>query len=79
MAMASSSSYVFLKSPLSPSPALHFHGGEFPKSQPWIRARPRTRFDRKTAARAQSEVRREEIVIVGGGIAGLATALALHR
>ncbi|XP_022159476.1 uncharacterized protein LOC111025881 isoform X2 [Momordica charantia] len=79
MAVASSSSSVFLKSPLSPSPALHFHGGEFPKSRPWIQARPRTRFYCKTAVRAQSEVRREEIVIVGGGIAGLATALSLHR
>lgn len=79
MAMASSSSSVFLKSPLSPSPALHFHGGDFPKSQPWIRARPRTKFYCRNVERAQSDVRREDIVIVGGGIAGLATALSLHR
>ncbi|KAL0552972.1 hypothetical protein IC582_006851 [Cucumis melo] len=75
MTMASSSSSVFLKSPISPSPALHFHGGEFPKSQPWIRGRPRT----KSVVKAQTEVRREDIVIIGGGIAGLATALSLHR
>ncbi|CAK9309405.1 unnamed protein product [Citrullus colocynthis] len=75
MAMASSPSSVFLKSPISPSPALYFHGREFPKSHPWIRGGPRT----KNVVRAQSEVRREDIVIVGGGIAGLATALSLHR
>uniref|UniRef100_A0A9I9CGN2 FAD-binding domain-containing protein n=1 Tax=Cucumis melo TaxID=3656 RepID=A0A9I9CGN2_CUCME len=74
MTMASSSSSVFLKSPISPSPALHFHGGEFPKSQPWIRGRTRT----KSVVKAQTEVRREDIVIIGG-IAGLATALSLHR
>ncbi|KAG6606207.1 Monooxygenase 3, partial [Cucurbita argyrosperma subsp. sororia] len=79
MAMASSSPSVLLKSPISPSLALHFHGGEFPKSQPWIRARPRTKFYCRNVVSAQSEVRREDIVIVGGGIAGLATALSLHR
>lgn len=79
MGMASSSSSVLLQSPISPSPALHFHDGEFPKSQSWIRARPRTKFHCKTVVRAQSEVRKEDIVIIGGGIAGLATALSLHR
>ncbi|XP_022995183.1 monooxygenase 2 isoform X1 [Cucurbita maxima] len=79
MAMASSSPSVLLKSPISPSLALHFHGGEFPKSQLWIRARPRTKFYCRNVVSAQSEVRREDIVIVGGGIAGLATALSLHR
>ncbi|XP_042487700.1 monooxygenase 3-like isoform X2 [Macadamia integrifolia] len=59
---------LFFHSPVSPcccSPALHF--------------RARTRPIRFSLVEARPYVRKEDIVVVGAGIAGLVTALSLHR
>ncbi|XP_018500174.2 monooxygenase 2 isoform X1 [Pyrus x bretschneideri] len=44
-----------------------------------IRTRTRTKPNSRSIIKAQSGARSENIVIVGAGIAGLATALSLHR
>ncbi|KAF3962020.1 hypothetical protein CMV_013420 [Castanea mollissima] len=78
--MATSSSYVlFLKSPCSPpsltTPLSH--------NQSWFQSRMIRRTKPISTVlsviKAQTNVRKEDIVIVGAGIAGLATALSLHR
>lgn len=78
--MATSYSYVlFLKSPRSPpsltTPLSH--------NQSWFQSRMIRRTKPISTVlsviKAQTNVRKEDIVIVGAGIAGLATALSLHR
>lgn len=78
--MATSSSYVlFLKSPRSPpsltTPLSH--------NQSWFQSRMIRRTKPISTVlsviKAQTNVRKEDTVIVGAGIAGLATALSLHR
>ncbi|KAF3448264.1 hypothetical protein FNV43_RR08977 [Rhamnella rubrinervis] len=48
------------------------------KHQSWFQARPRTK-NTPIFIKAQSGVKNEDVVIVGAGIAGLATAVSLHR
>ncbi|CAK9184988.1 unnamed protein product [Ilex paraguariensis] len=48
-------------------------------TQSWFRTRIRTRTISLSIANAQVDVRKEDIVIVGAGIAGLATAVSLQR
>ncbi|KAJ7952569.1 FAD-dependent urate hydroxylase [Quillaja saponaria] len=77
--MASTSTSLLLKSPCSPPS----------QTKPFIHRRytnalfqsrtSRTKSFNISIIRAQSNVRKEDIVIVGAGIAGLATALSLHR
>lgn len=42
-------------------------------------ARTRTKSIRLSVVNSQSEVDKQDVVVVGAGIAGLATALSLHR
>lgn len=78
--MATTSSFVFLKSHTSPprvtktlSTRVHgvAHGIRTRTSYKPIKA--------LSQSQSQSDVRKEQVVIVGAGIAGLATALSLHR
>lgn len=78
--MATSSSYVlFLKSPCSPLSLTT----PLPHNQSWFQSRMIRRTKPISTVlsviKAQTNVRKEDIVIVGAGIAGLATALSLHR
>ncbi|KAJ4956086.1 hypothetical protein NE237_012869 [Protea cynaroides] len=71
---------LFLHSPVSPcsSPALHFRSRHVQRRyllQSWTRRRPIC----FSLVEAGPNVRKEDIIIVGAGIAGLATALSLHR
>lgn len=48
------------------------------QDQSWFQARPRTKTI-STIIKAQSGSLKEDVIIVGAGIAGLATAVSLHR
>ncbi|XP_048320216.2 monooxygenase 2 isoform X1 [Ziziphus jujuba] len=50
----------------------------FSQNQSWFQARPRNKTI-STIIRAQSGPLKEDVIIVGAGIAGLATAVSLHR
>ncbi|KAK8578950.1 hypothetical protein V6N12_069291 [Hibiscus sabdariffa] len=77
--MAMTTSHMHLNSPM-PRPFSHncqSRGGFL--QRPWFRAQPRTKTIRTVIIKASADVRKEDIVIVGAGIAGLATAVSLHR
>ncbi|KAI4327174.1 hypothetical protein L6164_019666 [Bauhinia variegata] len=79
MATITASYFLFLKSPSSsPSHTKRFIGNGKSRVQSLIRTR-RTKSIGLSVMNAKSDVREENIVIVGGGIAGLAAALSLHR
>ena len=76
------SSLVFLKSPIiaaslpSDTTILLMRNGRF---QPGIRTTRRRTKPNNIKAQVDDDVRKEDVVVVGAGIAGLATALSLHR
>ncbi|KAJ7952572.1 FAD-dependent urate hydroxylase [Quillaja saponaria] len=77
--MAATSTSLFLKSPCSPpSQTKPFIHRQYTNALFQSRT-SRTKSVNISIIRAQSNVRKEDIVIVGAGIAGLATALSLHR
>ncbi|XP_021639125.2 monooxygenase 2 isoform X1 [Hevea brasiliensis] len=79
MAVASSS-LPFLNSHFSSSTLQFPPTPQFPKAQSWFLLRTRTRTTSLSITRAvKSDVSKEDIVIVGAGIAGLATAASLQR
>ncbi|TYH81499.1 hypothetical protein ES332_D03G204500v1 [Gossypium tomentosum] len=55
------------------------HGIRSSQKPSWFRAQPRTKLNPSVNIKALAGVRKEYIVIVGAGIAGLATAVSLHR
>ncbi|KAH1115713.1 hypothetical protein J1N35_009091 [Gossypium stocksii] len=55
------------------------HGIRFSQKPSWFRAQPRTKLNPSVNIKASAGVRKEDIVIVGAGIAGLATAVSLRR
>ncbi|XP_021298941.1 uncharacterized protein LOC110427700 isoform X2 [Herrania umbratica] len=68
-----------LNSPM-PRPSLYnSQGGVFFQSHAWFRAQPRTKPVCASAIKAEAGAQKEDIVIVGAGIAGLATAVSLRR
>lgn len=74
-----------LNSSFIPSP-LHYlqtRSLHRPQSSSWFCFQTRTRSRSKpiclSIIKAQADVKKEDIVIVGAGIAGLATAVSLHR
>ncbi|GAV61317.1 FAD_binding_3 domain-containing protein [Cephalotus follicularis] len=84
MAMPSSACLLYLNSPPSPPSLYHVHSRQsFPQSNndSWFQLGRRTTKLPicSSISKAEADVRKENIVIVGGGIAGLATALSLHR
>ncbi|PPR80626.1 hypothetical protein GOBAR_AA40085 [Gossypium barbadense] len=54
-------------------------GIRFSQKPSWFRAQPRTKLNPSVNIKASAGVRKEDIVIVGAGIAGLATAVSLRR
>ncbi|KAJ0105725.1 hypothetical protein Patl1_18394 [Pistacia atlantica] len=82
MAVASSSP-PFLNFSLLPSSSSHLHNRalHFSQSYSWFNFRTRTRTKpiHVSSTKAEGDVRKEDIVIVGAGIAGLATAVSLQR
>lgn len=76
-------SLLFLNSPLSPSSFSqslhHLQAKTFPQSQSVFGVGTRTKPISASMVEAQPPVRKEDIIIVGAGIAGLATAVSLHR
>ncbi|GLU05526.1 hypothetical protein SLE2022_226230 [Rubroshorea leprosula] len=79
MAIATSS-LLYLNSPIS-RPLNNSRSREFLRSPSGFRVRTRTRTKPSSVSitRAQAGMQKEDIVIVGAGIAGLATAVSLHR
>lgn len=74
MAAATTSSFVFLKSLTS----LPFQT-KFKRIDGFGHGIRPCRSYKTIKAQSESDVRKEQVVIVGAGIAGLATALSLHR
>lgn len=74
-----------LNSSFLPSSLHYLHSRSFhcPQSSSGFcfqtRTRSRSKAIRLSIAKAEADVRKEDIVIVGAGIAGLATAVSLHR
>ncbi|KAE8690206.1 FAD/NAD(P)-binding oxidoreductase family protein isoform 2 [Hibiscus syriacus] len=62
-----------------PLPSLYNSQGRGILQRTWFRAQPRTKTIRTVIIKASADVQKEDIVIVGAGIAGLATAVSLHR
>ncbi|GMY29930.1 monooxygenase 2 isoform X1 [Fagus crenata] len=78
--MATSSSYLlFLNPPRSPPSLYQSQTRPLSHSQSWFHSRSRTKPISVSIIKAQTNAPKEDIVIVGAGIAGLATALSLHR
>lgn len=82
MAVASSSP-LLLNSSLLPSSSSHLQNRALHLSQSCsrfgLRTKTRTRPIHVSNTIADADVRNEDIVIVGAGIAGLATAVSLQR
>ncbi|KAE8708344.1 FAD/NAD(P)-binding oxidoreductase family protein isoform 2 [Hibiscus syriacus] len=76
--MAMASSHMHPNSPM-PLPSLYNSQGRGVLQRSRYRAQPRTKTIRSVIIKASADVRKEYIVIVGAGIAGLATAVSLHR
>eukprot|EP00261_Vitis_vinifera_P001889 XP_002265622.4 PREDICTED: uncharacterized protein LOC100253528 [Vitis vinifera] len=77
-------SLLLLNSPLSPPSSFsqslhHLQAKTFPQSQSYSGVGTRTKPISASMVEAQPPVRKEDIIIVGAGIAGLATAVSLHR
>ncbi|KAL6348926.1 hypothetical protein AAG906_033582 [Vitis piasezkii] len=77
-------SLLLLNSPLSPPSSFsqslhHLQAKTFPQSQSYFGVGTRTKPISASMVEAQPPVRKEDIIIVGAGIAGLATAVSLHR
>ncbi|KAK3224994.1 hypothetical protein Dsin_004856 [Dipteronia sinensis] len=82
MATIASLSPPFLNSSLFPpsSHKLHSRAFEYPNSCSWSDNRTRTKPICASITKSEvGVIRKEDIVIVGAGIAGLATAVSLHR
>ncbi|TYH81497.1 hypothetical protein ES332_D03G204300v1 [Gossypium tomentosum] len=63
-----------------PRPSFYNSQGiRFSQKPSWFRAQPRTKLNPSVNIKASAGVRKEDIVIVGAGIAGLATAVSLRR
>lgn len=82
--MAKSLASLLLNSPLSPPSSFsqslhHLQAKTFPQSQSYSGVGTRTKPISASMVEAQPPVRKEDIIIVGAGIAGLATAVSLHR
>lgn len=88
--MEITTSLLHLNSPMSTRPSLcpmstrpslcNYQGGVFlQRSYCWFRAKPRTKPICASVMKAEAGVQKEDIVIVGAGIAGLATAVSLRR
>ncbi|XVE57582.1 hypothetical protein DITRI_Ditri04bG0101600 [Diplodiscus trichospermus] len=72
-------SLLCLNSAMSRPCLFNSHGGVFLQRRSWFRAQPRTKPIRVSIIKAEAGVKKEDIVIVGAGIAGLATAVSLRR
>ena len=76
---ATTYSLLRLNSPVSRPSLYNSQGRVFLQRRSWFRAQPRTKPNRTSIIKAEAGVQKEDIVIVGAGIAGLATAVSLHR
>ncbi|XP_059641037.1 monooxygenase 2 isoform X1 [Cornus florida] len=76
---STSSTLLLLNSPLSPTSSLQLQTRTISQTQSWFPIRTRSRLICLSTTNPQSDVRKEDIVVVGAGIAGLATAVSLHR
>ncbi|KAF8380593.1 hypothetical protein HHK36_028081 [Tetracentron sinense] len=75
-----SSALLLLHSSCSSSTPLHHHQTRrSPHGQSSFPIRTRTNPVRLSIVEAQADVRKEDVIVVGAGIAGLATAVSLHR
>ncbi|XP_038680315.1 monooxygenase 2-like isoform X2 [Tripterygium wilfordii] len=79
MAIASSSLLLHVEQPRWPPALHHLRSRAFSKEHSFSAVQNRTRNVRVSLSRAEADISEEEIVIVGAGIAGLATAVSLHR
>lgn len=68
-----------LNSPMSRPSLYNSQRRVFFQSHAWFRAQPRTKPICASAIKAEAGAQKEDIVIVGAGIAGLATAVSLRR
>ncbi|XVF13459.1 hypothetical protein REPUB_Repub08aG0209500 [Reevesia pubescens] len=73
------SSFLRLNSPMSRPSLYNSQGRVFLVKPCWLRIQPRTKPICVSSIKAETGVQKENIVIVGAGIAGLATAVSLSR
>lgn len=73
MAMTTTTSHM-------PRPSFYIYQGiRFSQKPSWFRPQPRTKLNPSVNIKASAGVPKEDIVIVGAGIAGLTTAVSLRR
>ncbi|XWS62044.1 hypothetical protein CRYUN_Cryun07bG0177200 [Craigia yunnanensis] len=78
--MAATTSFLLRLNSHITGPFLYNSQGRvFLQRRSWFRDQPRTKPNRASIIKAEAGVQKEDIVIVGAGIAGLATAVSLRR